>query len=279
MFNKDNFQLLNPKEQRCIYRDMQRKAVLLHNTYVDAKRLADRRRRRTNRALAPYYELIYRKELFLQIKALDEPAPGEPAPSYDAIIDESLVLTDSEADVSQQTVIHTGNTGTQKSSVDRESVVDSNDNDCSSDVMSENAEPIANDGMQTPNWKSKSTYTITQNFSIHEIADTMDNNIGTIATECSVSSTYNVEMSESVVSSTQDSNSATQSQSNNDNSIVPEVQSNEFVFGTPSINYARHSASKLWVEDEVENESEFDSLDFLSQGMTARTSTQQKEIV
>lgn len=273
MFKKANFQLLNPKEQRCIYRDMERKAVSLHNLYVDETRLAARRQRRTSRALAPFYELIYRKNLFLRIKALDEPEAG-----YDAIINESNILTDSEADESQQTVIDTGNTaGTQKSNEDRESI-DLSGNDCSSDVASENAEHQNGRRTLDSHWKSKSTYTITQNFSIQEIADTMDNNNGTIiARECNVSSShdeYNVEMSESVVSSSQDSNFETQSQSQNHHgNSTPELQSIDLMFGTPSINIARHRTNVLLNGDEG-SEIEFDSLDFLSQGMTAPTSTQ-----
>lgn len=263
MFKKDNFRMLNPKEQRCIWRDMERKAVFLYGTYVDEKRLADRRRRRTTRALAPHYELIYRKNLFLRIKALGEPAPGN-----DEIINESEILSDSEADLSLQTVINTGNTGTQKSNVDRQAIIDLIENDCSSDVMSENAE--RRNGRATPrNWKSKSTYTITENFQITEIDD-MDNNNGIIASE---SPTYNVEMSESRVSSSEEPQDSESESQNQFGHRIPEVQSHEFSFGTPSIHSRRNQINGL-LDVDAESESDLDSLDFLTQGLTAQTSTQ-----
>lgn len=72
MFKKQNFDDLEPKEQRCIIRDMERKAVLLHNKYVDEERMKQRCRRRTKNTLAWYYEKRYRKNLFMRVKALGE---------------------------------------------------------------------------------------------------------------------------------------------------------------------------------------------------------------
>lgn len=72
MFSKPNFNDLEPKEKRCIYRTMERKAVFLYNRYVDVNRLKQRCRRRTTNALAYYYEERYRKQLFKRIKALGE---------------------------------------------------------------------------------------------------------------------------------------------------------------------------------------------------------------
>lgn len=276
MFKKPDFQALGPKEKRCIYRDMERKAVFLYNKYVDEDRLAKRRRRRTNNTLAPILELIYRRNRFLRLKALGEPEPG-----YDAIVSESSMVADSEdenADLSLQTVINTGNTGTQKSNADR--ITDLNDNDCSSNAISENDQHGIENGVQrSGEWESKSTYTITQNFTIEEIAELHDN-ILIVGSECNVSSNSNEDalsevISDDVVSSSQD----TQSQGQRVDEQMPDMRSQDLLLGTPLIKSAARRRSALFdpdMDEDIDDEPNVDSLDFLSQCMTGQTSTQQQ---
>lgn len=279
MFNKATFDRLNPKEKRCIYRSMVKKAMFLYETYVDEKRLADRCRRRTSRALAPYYELQYRKNLFERINALGK---DQPAPGYDATIDQSIALTDSEADedeaeefqdisqnLSLETVINTGKTGTQKSNVAAEQT-DLSDADCHSDVMSENTE-YRNAKRTTSNWTSKTTYTITQNISDDDI----------IASEYEITSTsnheYNIEMSESISATpSRDYNSEVESQHgenfNRSNAIFSEL-----VLMTPMVKRASQRRNEIPDGNtDEEGYSEADSLDFFTQEMEGRTSTQQQ---
>ncbi|XP_055317705.1 dual specificity protein kinase splB-like [Sitodiplosis mosellana] len=131
MFGIPNFNDLEPKQKRCIYRDMERKALLLYNTYVDENRLKERVRRRTANAHAPYWEQRYRKHRFLRIKALaDQGECGTNAESVDdgmvnaeltdddsdndkLVIDESVA--ESSLDNSEVTVINTGSTQPDKS--------------------------------------------------------------------------------------------------------------------------------------------------------------------
>lgn len=287
MFKKATFDELNPKEKRCIYRNMVKKAVFLYETYVDEERLANRCRRRTSRALAPYYELQYRKNLFERIKAIGK---DKPAPGYDATIDQSIQLDDSDADepdevdeadetdeadesqmLSQETVINTGRTGTQKSSAAAE--IDSGDDiDCHSDVIIENTE-YRNAKRMSSSWKSKTTYTITQN-------GASDDDI--IASECEISSTsqyeYNVEMSESCAATPpRDTDSEAQSQYGDDYGR-PKLPFSDLVLGTPMVNRASQRTNEIPDENTDEGSNfEADSLDFFTQEMDGRTSTQQRQ--
>lgn len=94
MFNKEKYEQLTPKEKRCIDRNMQKKAVRLYNTYVDEQRLADRRRRRTLRALALYY----RKNQLEQNSASSDSDTDEAAKSSATIPQINLCSSDSESD-------------------------------------------------------------------------------------------------------------------------------------------------------------------------------------
>lgn len=312
MFQKATFDLCTLKEQRCILRQMQgKKAVILYDTYVDMDRCRRRCRRRTSRALAPFYELDYRKNLFNRIKAIGKPAPG-----YDATIDDSIVLTEDdeeeeeEPDLSLNTVINTGKTGTQKSNDNAEAEAEElnlSDNDCSSDVMTENAAiDERSSSQQTPRsrtrastiYKSKRTYTITQNYQVHQI-DSSDN--GLVASECNVSSTayeYNVEMSEDIVASSTKDTESEPTQSHAGDGYLLEMQTDDIAFATPLVNRFGRTEDADQDEDEdgdgnedededddmVNNmddrmsESSVDSLNFLTQDMDGRTSTQSQRI-
>lgn len=254
MFDKANFSDLNAKEKQIIRRDMERKAVLLHQTYVDGKRLAARCRERTRRALAPYSEWRYRKNLFERITALGK--------------DRSAQLSDSDADEadmsrnsSVQTVINTGKTGTQKSSA----AAKQSDIDCHSDIVNENTEYRSANRTSTI-WKSKPTYTITQNF-------TSDDEI--IANEYEVPTTehheYNVEMSESeaATSPSRDTNSETQShQGEHVNAF------NDLVNMSPSVKRAWQRTNEMPDGNtDEESNSEVDTIDFCTDEMDGRTST------
>lgn len=70
MFGKSDFLSLRQEQQQQINDDMQRKAVMLYNKYVDEDYLAKRLQNQTNRTLAPCLELNYRKNLFQRIEAL-----------------------------------------------------------------------------------------------------------------------------------------------------------------------------------------------------------------
>lgn len=70
MFGQENFRSLRQEQQQQINNDMERKAVMLYEKYVDEKYLAKRIKNQTNRALAPYLELSYHKNLFQRIEAL-----------------------------------------------------------------------------------------------------------------------------------------------------------------------------------------------------------------
>lgn len=75
MFTPGKFECLNdlgPWHKRRMYRKMERNAVYLYNKYVDEERLKKRRKNRTNRALAPYYEERYLRNCFNRIKALGD---------------------------------------------------------------------------------------------------------------------------------------------------------------------------------------------------------------
>lgn len=72
MYNRQEFKDLNPWQKRRLYQKMIRNAVYLYNRYVDENRLKERRKNRTNRALAPYYEERYLRNCFNRIKALGD---------------------------------------------------------------------------------------------------------------------------------------------------------------------------------------------------------------
>lgn len=76
MFGQDDFRSLGQKQRLQIKNDMERKAVLLYNKYVDENYLAKRLQNQTNLALAPYLELNYRKNLFQRIEALGKSSKG-----------------------------------------------------------------------------------------------------------------------------------------------------------------------------------------------------------
>lgn len=257
MFGKETFDSLEPKEQRCIYRDMERKAVMLHNKYVDEERMANRRRRRTSRALAPFYEAIYRQNLFERIKAAGE----QPEPGFDAIIStNSTIVTDSEYDISQETVI---NTATQKSNNNDPNNIDENDRS----ILSENRS--RRNSLGGGYRVSRTIYTITQNFEMDELLNSFGENNGIIGSECNVSSThteYHDDVSEGVVSSSQDSYYVGAS--------TPDIPSQELLFGTPCIN-RRNEVFNGSIDGGADTDTEPDTLDFLSQRMDALTSTQQ----
>lgn len=78
-----------------MYRKMERNAVYLYNKYVDEERLKKRRKNRTNRALAPYYEERYLRNCFNRIKALGDTEHDR--------------LNMSDSDASLVTVINTQN--------------------------------------------------------------------------------------------------------------------------------------------------------------------------
>lgn len=94
IYNRREFKDLTPWQKRRLHQKMRRNAVYLYNRYVDENRLKERRKNRTNRALAPYYEERYLRNCFNRIKALGD---GE----YDGAIN----LSDSET--SLITVINT----------------------------------------------------------------------------------------------------------------------------------------------------------------------------
>lgn len=73
-FNKPNFESLSSEQQQTILRKMERDAVKLHEKYVSEERLAKRRLRRTQRALAVPYEIRYRRNCYEYLKSLgDDP--------------------------------------------------------------------------------------------------------------------------------------------------------------------------------------------------------------
>lgn len=278
MFDKATFEELTPKEQRCIHRMMQgKKAVLLYDTYVSEQRLAERRRRRTSRALAPYYEKLYRKNLYEHIVAMGKPAPG-----YDAVIDDSdssmIEWTDNEAEASQQsivTIINTGKTATQQSNT-HEDEIDENDlsdNDCLSDVMSENAEqPI--EKRPSSNWKSKTTHTVTQEFELTPIEFLTDVSVTSADNVPEPDTDYNVEGSESAESTSTKTTNVQQTQ--HGHVCSPQVTIGDLVFATPRYRHRENPVADVADDADaaVDSDGDADSLDFLSQGISARTSTQ-----
>lgn len=125
IFGKTDLKLLNEKEKTKMYAHMERKATKLYEKYVDKERLEKRRERRSIRALAPYYEEIYRRNLFKRIKAL-----GETTTETHEYID--VDSEDSDIDISLQTVINTGSlagTAQAHKSKRQKDVIDVNDND------------------------------------------------------------------------------------------------------------------------------------------------------
>lgn len=71
-YNRPKFKDLAPWQKQRIHHKMEQNAVYLYNRYVDAERLKKRQKNRTNRALAPYYEERYLRNLFNRIKALGD---------------------------------------------------------------------------------------------------------------------------------------------------------------------------------------------------------------
>lgn len=69
-YNKPNFESLSSKQRQAIWRKMERDAVKLHEKYVSEERLAKRRLRRTQRALAVPYEIRYRRNCYEYLKSL-----------------------------------------------------------------------------------------------------------------------------------------------------------------------------------------------------------------
>lgn len=110
-FNKSDFKSLQPEEKQRINARMERKAVQLYTEYVDEDRLKRRKRRRLNRALAPYYEETFRRNQFLRIKALGDPTPQDDECILVSTEDESININSScsgsDNEVSLQTVIYT----------------------------------------------------------------------------------------------------------------------------------------------------------------------------
>lgn len=282
MFDKATFEELTPKEQRCIHRMMQgKKAVLLYDTYVSEQRLAERRRRRTSRALAPYYEKLYRKNLYEHIVAMGKPAPG-----YDAVIDDSdssmIEWTDNEAEASQQsivTIINTGKTATQQSNTHTDEIDenDLSDNDCSSDVMSENAEPPTEKRPST-NRKSKTTHAATQKFPIHAIECLTDASVTSADNVPEHDTDYDVEQSDNSESTSTKNTNVQQTQHGGRAGVCSsQATIADLVFATPRFR-GRESQQADVADDAdaaVNSDGDADSLDFLGEGILARTSTQQ----
>lgn len=292
MFKKSDFQSLRPKEQRKIYRDMERKAVLLHDTYVSAERLEERRRKRSNRALAPYLEEIFRKNQFLHIKALAEPAPG-----YDAVINESTLEIDSEAeaDESLQTVINTGqsrNTQQSNKSTGEKEATDFNDNDfvANDESIGNEVEIESEMHYNIDDWQSEYAYSTTTvaNVSFHKIdisEDTDDDFDGESEYRNAISDIGFVDiLSESIVSSSV--NEHDKQSEERSGCVTPRIDSNEYslVGNTPALSELIRTRARgvvqdlMTVDDDDDEESEeVDSIDFLSQVMIGRTSTQQQQ--
>lgn len=77
MFGQDKFKDLSPYQKRTLRRKMQTDATKLYNKYVDEDRLKRRKRRRSKRAMATYYEERYLRNLFKRIKAIGDSEPDE----------------------------------------------------------------------------------------------------------------------------------------------------------------------------------------------------------
>lgn len=139
------------KNDASIVKKMERKAMSLYNKYFNEERLANKRQRRTSRALAPDYEVIYRKNLFERVKAVGE----QPEPGFDAISSTSLTIA------------------TQKLNTTDPNNIDVNEFDRS--IVNENSS--YRNSMEGGNWKSKSM----------DLMDSIGENIGIIGSECNVS--------------------------------------------------------------------------------------------
>lgn len=347
MFGKPTFNDLNPKEKRCIYRDMQRKGVALYGKYVDENRLKKRCRYRTACTLAPYREVRYLKHQFMRIKALgekgnsatldergdddglasDELISGEMTDDEaddDGLIvneqandptfhqrdaNESLIesVTESSADNSQLTVINTGSTQREElaskldlndnnyNKNDDDGIDDMvNDENISSNVGASGNSIHSQNAITLPKRKSsrKRQSLSTQNISVRSITSMQENYILVDSDEEMVNNgiqynhsspdtgaPFNDLLSQSSVTSTvsdHEDERATQEL------IRTPVIDHMRPIQTPSIDALRNNARRRLVVDDImpssqyEEDSELDSLDFLSQNMLlqARTSTQ-----
>lgn len=72
MFHRSTYRDLLPKQKRLLTSTMVRNAIQLYDKYVNEERLRNRRKRHTNRALAPYLQERFLKHRFNRIKALGD---------------------------------------------------------------------------------------------------------------------------------------------------------------------------------------------------------------
>lgn len=90
MFRRSNYRDLLPKQKRILISTMVENAVNLYKRYVNEERLKKRRKRHTNRALAPYFEERFLKHRFNRIKSLgnvETDAPSETNCSATTVIE------------------------------------------------------------------------------------------------------------------------------------------------------------------------------------------------
>lgn len=135
---KEDFKSLNQREKDKIYAHMEKKATKLHEIYVSKERLEKRRQSRSNRALFPFYEEIYRRNLYMRLEALSETTTTDTDEFTDADDEESV------NDVSMQTVINTGSSRAETAESQKE-VTDFNDNDVDIIQIDETEDDIVDD--------------------------------------------------------------------------------------------------------------------------------------
>lgn len=287
MFDQPDFKKLQPIQQTKIYADMERKAVLLYNKYVNKERLDKRRRKRTNRTLAPYYEEMYRRNHYNRIKEL-----GEPDQANNTITEESIVLSDSEPDNSLQTVINTGSyRGNRSESSARKDapIIDLNENDNNFIVSDENiahnveVESVASGNneddkpstiVDVDNYPDFGSYRVNKKLPSIEVDNSNDDD-----DVLTIDEHFGDMMSESEVTSTFEDNDFQQSHVP-PLCFTPQIDSHDILTAdTPAIA-ARQFHRSINYENDDDNddivEFDVDSIDFYSQQMIGiRTSTQQ----
>lgn len=289
MFKKANFTALRPKEKKQIYADMERKAVLLYNKYVSEERLAKRRQNRTNRALAPFYEEFYRRNYFNRVKAL-----GERDRSNDIIVEDSILLSDSEADNSIQTVVNTGSyRGNRSNSSARKDtyITDLNDNDnhfivndenIANNVEVESVKGANNTAQPFPinvdvvSWRNNVSYHVNESVRAIEVDISNDDDDDDDNDVLTIDDNFADIMSESIVTS------SAESQRTNLLCFTPRIDSVDILTAeTPDIGGRMLLRSTNFAygddDDDVDIEAaDLDSMDFYSQNMEGiKTSTQQ----
>lgn len=236
-FGKTHIKQLEPKERRAIDRKMEKHAIRFYNKHVDADRLKKRLLNQKEQALAYYYEVKYRKNVFQRFKAMQN---SKDVTHHSADPNESIMV--SSCETSLDTVINTGKMAQSQSNYVRETIFDVNDNNCTieskqhiEDAWTDNMGMIA--GSETCN-----------------VDSSLEDDDG----KCSDSEGGGEDKSENTVSSSEDF----------EGMVPPDME-----FGTPSLHTAARDSQDVVFSDDTEP----DTMEFLTQDMNELPTSTQNE--